>query len=418
MEPSPSDAHRPGSMAGYSRILSAIVLAAVLLRVALLIYAEQRPARFDFPDSHRYLRVARHIAEGRGPIDSETVRAGTDPVYPTLLAIGIKLGAESDAAVFRFGRIINAVFSIIAVLTIAALARRIGGDMAGLIAAAFMTVDPISLFFNGLVLTESVYVTLLLAAVYSLSRLGGSRAPTFALVAGLLLGAGALTRSTGFFLVVATIPAAVLIARPRKRWTCAALLLLGSAISIAPIVVRNYRLFGQFVPVRTGAGPSLMEALGPWADGGPGMDRIVYPPIPEGAGEVERDGICRAAALDWAKAHPAEVIRLAFLKLGRTWSPLMHAEGYASGVYQAIAAISTLPVYLLALLGGVLLRRRPAELFLLMAPVLYFTLVHMVFVGSVRYRVPMMPMLFVLAAVTVEHLLGARRSGRPAARGD
>ena len=418
MEPGPAEADRQYAMAGYPRILSAIILAAVLLRLALLTYGEQRPTRFDFPDSHRYLRVARNIADGRGPIDSETVRAGTDPVYPTLLAIGIKLGAESDEAVFRFGRIINAAFSIIAVLIIAALARRIGGDTAGLFAAALMAIDPISLFFNGLVLTETVYVTLLLAAVYSLSRLGGSRAPTFALVAGLLLGAGALTRSTSLFLIVVLIPAAVLIARPRKRWTCAALVLLGSAITIAPIVIRNYRLFGQFVPVRTGSGPSLMEALGSWADGGPGMDRIVYPPIPESASEVERDRICRAAAWDWAQSHPPEVIRLAFVKLGRTWSPFMHAEGYASGAYQAIAAISTLPVYLLALVGAFLLRRRPAELLLLMAPVLYFTLVHTVFVGSVRYRVPMMPMLFVLAAVAVEHLRGMRRSGRPAARGD
>ena len=256
MEPGPAEADRQYAMAGYPRILSAIILAAVLLRLALLTYGEQRPTRFDFPDSHRYLRVARNIADGRGPIDSETVRAGTDPVYPTLLAIGIKLGAESDEAVFRFGRIINAAFSIIAVLIIAALARRIGGDTAGLFAAALMAIDPISLFFNGLVLTETVYVTLLLAAVYSLSRLGGSRAPTFALVAGLLLGAGALTRSTSLFLIVVLIPAAVLIARPRKRWTCAALVLLGSAITIAPIVIRNYRLFGQFVPVRTGSGPS------------------------------------------------------------------------------------------------------------------------------------------------------------------
>jgi hypothetical protein len=48
----------------------------------------------------------------------------------------------------------------------------------------------------------------------------------------------------------------------------------------------------------------------------------------------------------------------------------------------------------------------------LLAPVLYFTLVHMVFVGSIRYRVPVIPMLFVAAAVTLSRLSHAPQANR------
>src|SRR5206468_931542 len=54
-------------------------------------------------------------------------------------------------------------------------------------------------------------------------------------------------------------------------------------------------------------------------------------------------------------------------------------------------------------------QRRLAIAFLL-APVLYFTLVHMIFVGSVRYRVPVMPTLYIFAGAAVASVL-TRRAG-------
>jgi hypothetical protein len=44
---------------------------------------------------------------------------------------------------------------------------------------------------------------------------------------------------------------------------------------------------------------------------------------------------------------------------------------------------------------------------LLLLPAAYFTLIHMVFVGSVRYRLPAMPFIFILAAVGLCALLRA-----------
>lgn len=188
----------PSCVASYGKWLCAILLGALTLRVCLLIYAEQRLERFDFPDSHRYVQVARNIVAGKGPIDSERVKAGTDPIYPAILSVGIRLGATSDEAIFRFGRIVNAAFSCASVLLISMLARAIHSDRAGLITAGLFAIDPILLFFNGLVLTETVHITLLLAAMCFMARLSSCRAPLLAGCAGLLFGIGAMTRSTAF----------------------------------------------------------------------------------------------------------------------------------------------------------------------------------------------------------------------------
>lgn len=403
---------------GFRLALLGIVALAILLRVGLLIFAERSAATFDFPDSHRYLRVARNIVAGLGPIDSPAVRSGTDPIYPIILAAGIRLGFESDASMMRFGRIVNAAASVFSVACLALIGVRLFGHRVGLIAGTILAIDPILLFFNALVLTETVYVATLLAALLALVCVSGDRGPAGrGLASGMALGLGTLTRSTAIFLPLFILPAAWCFSPRRVRPVILLGLLFGVALVMSPVVIRNYRLFGGFVPVRTGSGPSMLEALGPWADGSPGMDRIEYPEMPQSADERERDHYCQRAAWQWVREHPAEAIRLAFAKLRRTWSPFMHAPGHSSGIYQAVSLATVLPVYLLAAVGAWLLRGRPAVLALLLMPAVYFTLVHMVFVGSVRYRVPAMPLLFLLAGVALERLVLSLRSSRGSPQG-
>lgn len=410
--------------------MGAILSVALALRVALFFFVELRPGRFDFPDSHRYLRVARNIAAGLGAIESPDRRASTDPLYPAVLSLGIRLGCESDAAVFRFARIVNALAALVTILLLWALGRRTVGDGPALFAAAVFAVDPILLFFNALVLTETVYIFLLVAALACWSRSTGAGGGWWTLATGAALGLGALTRSTALLLPVVLIPAMAVFANsarlvdsgnpaldatsrqtpPASLAANLAILILGFVLVIAPWTVRNHRVVGHFVPVRVGMGASLLEALGPWADGGPGMERIKYPDLPPTAGEYERDRRYRAAAVEWIRRNPARAVELAFIKLGRTWSPWLHAPGYRGGPYQVIAVVSVVPVYLLALVGLWVMRRQPARWLWLLAPAAYYSAVHMVFVGSVRYRLPAMPLLFLCAGAGLRRLTRRRPS--------
>lgn len=404
----------------FRRWLWGIVVGALLVRMAVVIYAERRPAVFDFPDSHRYARVARHIAEGRGPIDSEAVRSGTDPLYPLVLSVGVLFGDDDDAWIMQFGRKVNALFGVTSVALLALFAVRLVGERAALIAAGILALDPILLFFNALVLTETLYITLVLGGFCCIVRMGGLRGWLWASGGGLLIGLATVTRSSSLFLPAVLVPFVWHFSRAdppargvtddgssahRGRRVVTACFLVATCLALVPTVARNYRLFGHFVPVRTGSGASLMEALGPWADGGPGMDRILYPRFPVEADAYVRDRICREAAFDWVREHPMETLRLGWTKLRRTWSVTLHAPGYTSRRYAAIAWASVGPELLMAVCGIWMLRRQPWTGALLLIVAVYFTLVHMVFVGSVRYRVPAMPLLFVAAGVATDRFV-------------
>jgi 4-amino-4-deoxy-L-arabinose transferase-like glycosyltransferase len=407
-----------------------VAAAAILARAGLLIYAERQPARFDFPDSHRYVQVAQNIAAGLGPVESSEVQAGTDPLYPYVLSLETRFGFDDAPALLRFGRIVNCLCGVASVLVLGLFARHFFGDRPALIAAAMLAVDPILLFFNGLVLTEIPYTLLLLGAWWAVAAMSDSvrgvprvsttttpvlRSYGWALAAGLFVGLATATRSSNLLMPLLLAPFVWWFSGGRlvRRAASVLVFLVFAAATLAPTAVRNYRLLGYLVPVRTGGGASLLEALAPWADGGPGMDRIQYPAFPPGADEYQRDRLCRQQAVSWAWENPGTTVRLAWAKLKRTWSISLNAAGYSSATYTAITWLTVAPEFALAIVGLWMLRRRPVVLGLLLAPAVYLTLLHMIFVGSVRYRVPAMPFLFVAAAVAMDAVWSGHRHPSP-----
>jgi hypothetical protein len=71
--------------------------------------------------------------------------------------------------------------------------------------------------------------------------------------------------------------------------------------------------------------------------------------------------------------------------------------------------ISYVPVMLLALVGGWWFLRRGWPYAICLAPAMYFTVLHTIFVGSIRYRQPAMLLLIVLAAGALATMWRQRR---------
>jgi hypothetical protein len=76
----------------------------------------------------------------------------------------------------------------------------------------------------------------------------------------------------------------------------------------------------------------------------------------------------------------------------------------------------SVPIDLLAIVGLFWGRARKSAKLLLPTAAIYFTLVHMASVGSLRYRLPVEPMLAVLAALGVAALRMDRPNWRRAER--
>ena len=111
--------------------------------------------------------------------------------------------------------------------------------------------------------------------------------------------------------------------------------------------------------------------------------------------------------MSWARQHPLEVLKLAAVKFARIWNIWPNEPAFSRPVVRVAVAVTYLPLLVLGLIGayGAIVRGWPYVLCFL--PAVYLTALHMVFIGSIRYREPAMMGLIVLAAGTLVSLAGA-----------
>ena len=134
--------------------------------------------------------------------------------------------------------------------------------------------------------------------------------------------------------------------------------------------------------------------------------------------EYRLDRRLRHEALAWARAHPGRVVELALVKLVRMWNIWPNEPSLSGWPVRVAVAGSYVPILVLGLLGGLRMSRRGWPYVLCWLPAVYFTLLHVVFVSSIRYRQPAMLGLIVLASGMAACWWTQRRpepTGRPRA---
>lgn len=248
---------------------------------------------------------------------------------------------------------------------------------------------------------------------------------------GLMIAASAMVRPSAPPLTVLLGVAAAFAARPadrslapfRPRWPLpvAATMGLLTLLVLAPWAFRNSRVLevrgesSAWVWTTTNGGVTAYDGFNPDATGA--SDQSVLKSLPQlkSMNEVERSDYLGARAAEFVRQNPRRALELAALKAGRTWSPVPLSDEYGSRLYVWVGLLYSLPLDVLVVCGLTMGKmRRSGKLFLL-APAVYFTLVHMASVGSLRYRVPVEPPLAVLAAVGVATLrmptMSWRRAG-------
>jgi hypothetical protein len=129
--------------------------------------------------------------------------------------------------------------------------------------------------------------------------------------------------------------------------------------------------------------------------------------------ETDRSKLLHDHARQWIaqtwRDNPQHLIKLTITKIARTWSPIPLSQDFASRRNIIAALLFSIPFDLLIVLGlWKSAMPRVPKLFLIL-PALYFTCVHAVSVGSLRYRVPVEPILAVLAAAGAMAMLARVR---------
>ena len=369
-----------------------------------------------FPDSLEYTRMASHLVHGEGLSLDRASRIGRMPGYPVLLAGVQAVFGDSLLA----ARVADALLGTALIALVFLLAREVYGPREGVAAAAIVAVYPFLVVQALLVLSETLFAVLLVAGSWFLAKAYRGTKVKWAALAGLAFGLATLTR--GSFLAATLLAAVgwVVASRIERRAVlCAAAMVGALALAMAPWVARNWRASdGHLVLTTLRVGPSLYEGLNPNADGGPMMDRINWDEGTVGLSEYERDQHWRRKAFEFVRENPRRALALAATKLGRFWNVVPNLEQFRGALPCAIVGIPYGLVMLLALVGLVRPGRRVEVALILLLPVVYYCLVHMVFVGSVRYREALMPLLIAVAGGGVITLWDWMRRGRARADGD
>jgi hypothetical protein len=175
-------------------------------------------------------------------------------------------------------------------------------------------------------------------------------------------------------------------------------MVVGVVLTMGPWWARNARIYGRFVPTALWLGASLYDGLNPQATGASDMAFLADPAL-RPLDELGQNAVLTQRALDFARSNPRRVLELAAIKLGRFWSPWPNASEYRSAVLAVASTLLVVPLYLLLLVGAWIRRYDLRAWVLLAGPVLYFCALHLVFVSSIRYRIPGEPAALGLAAI-------------------
>jgi len=179
---------------------------------------------------------------------------------------------------------------------------------------------------------------------------------------------------------------------------------------MAPWWIRNAMLTGRFVPATLQVGASLYDGLNPRATGASQMSIVdefvssVSPAIEQqlAATAVEReyqlDAHLRRAALGWACEHPIWAIQLGLVKLERMWNFWPNEPALGAWPVRIAVVFAYAPIALLGIIAIVRTTVRSWPYMLCWLPAVYLSVIHFVFVGSLRYRMPAMLPWMVLAA--------------------
>lgn len=400
-----------------NRKLLLLGLAGLSVRAAFLLL---EPATPLIGDEQVWVNWAvKDLVTGR--VRFSPFRAGIH-FYPPLYHYFIALFHEP------FGSLVAVKWAqvVVASLLVPAVGRTgtlVVGERAGLAAAAIAAFYPDLIWFSVHFWSETLFLALLWWAFERLMAADARARTGLAVAAGVLWGLAVLTRETCLYLT--PLAAAWLWWRRTSDGGArrGAAFLLAAALTIAPWTYRNWIVFHAFVPVGTAGGLALYQ-------GNSGLTRD----------EVYRhyDAVeGRIAQYRWARRMGIQAIRdrqpvWIFEKLRdempRFWEAdslaLVHMKRLYGDVPEAVAAAAWVVIVLpyLALLGffvaGLAALRLERRTLLLLSFLVLYNLLHVATHAFARYRLPIMPVVFVVAAhAFVEWRAGRYPALSPARRG-
>ncbi len=393
------------------RAALAVFLIAMVLRLAWVGFDHAKhpvegSARVG--DDFEYIAVAENLLSGRGwwSPDAGGQIYHHGPVFPLFVAGVLALGGSLVTVT-----LVNAFIGALTCWGVVRVGRRMSSGEGAVLAGLTMAVYPYLLYYTGKVLIETLAVFFGLLLFATLLRF--SRSPNYrnAALTGVILGLATLNHPETYIAPPLLI-LWILIAQPERARVMKGLAVLFIVFGLTLLPWHAYHAIRSgkniFLPPGLGAGGVLaqatLEAKGR-IEGDPKYfeetaDRLEQ----EGSALEQSHGNARGVAVATEKVlqdfmtDPGEYLQFVALKCWRMWGLAPERGAYARP-WVTIPTGALNAVLYTGFLAGLFMYRPRQEAVLALTLVVIYTLPHLFFYAQPRYRLPVMPVVALMAGV-------------------
>lgn len=371
-------------------------------------------------DAEGYWELGERIAHGKPyELYEPPRRVLRMPGYPIFVAASIRLAEALGISKWDHlvARLLLAGVGTLACGLVAVIGRELISARIGLTAAAITAIAPPLIGFSVILLSETLFAAAALVSLWCMVRLvaadsrgaGRGRLYSWAALVGVAMAAAVYVRPSwllfaplfGMLLVVSFV-------RRRRSWQGAALaavVVVCTYATLLPWAYRNEQVTGHWVFTTLWVGPSLYDAFNPQATGDSNMEFFERDRPMDRMSEYDVDRYYRDQAWKFIRDNPRRAIELVGGNLVRFWMPWPNARQFGGLGPRIVVAAYFIPVLLVAVYGWLTGPRNFWGWFIIFGPILYFSAIHAVFLGSLRYRLPVEYPLCIASAVGLAQLI-------------
>lgn len=330
------------------------------------------------------------------------------PTYPFFLALVFKVFGTGLVG-FQAVRIIQAVMSSVTILLIYLIGERLFNKNVGLLAAFLVAFYIPNIITVGYMLTETLFTMLLCLLIYCsllfVKRPGKTR---FGLL-GVLWAVATLCRPT-----IALYPAFLFIYLFwSERTKIVDMIKLGTAMFlvfaaiVSPWWVRNYREYGEFIPLAASSGNPMLQ--GTYINYEQTPENIVYYKLGKNAFETNKTevAVAKVRIKEGFKKDFWEYLK--WYTIDKTylfWGTVFYWKGFFN-IPSFVVLYSHLFIVLAGFVGILaLLFKGIGKYSLPILVILYFNITHCVYMAFDRYAFPLIPLLSIFSSFLILKLFG------------
>lgn len=361
------------------------------------------------PDVDGYHLLAVNLLKGRGfcftPSSPTSYRP---PLYPLFLA-GIYF-LFGDKNVF----LVQTIQGFLGALTGVAvyyLTRKMSTRAVATLSSLLFSFYPLLIFLNACFLSETLFILLLVLAIFSLYCLTEKPSWRYQLLSGFFLGGAILTRPLLLLFPLLLLPWLIKSLRTWQQglyyW---AGVFLTTVLIYSPWVWRNYLVHQAVVLTTTHGGITFWGGNNKWCRDGKWVspahtlwreaDEKLKQKWQKLKTEVEQNRFYYQLAFNWLKENPEKVAPLLLKKFLRFWDYNKHSHHpRLKKVYKTIGLLSSGVLFPFMLLGIVVSWKERKKFFLFYLLILYFSSLAIIFYGDIRLRAPLDPFLLIFASL-------------------